>query len=66
MLHEARRVFRSQPMLPKIKGPVIVCGDLHGQFNDLVRVFDSEGFPNVSNYLFLGDYVGTEAVNKLS
>jgi len=57
LLHEARKVFLSQPMLLKINGPVIVCGDLHGQFNDVMRIFESEGFPHVRNYLFLGDYV---------
>ncbi|CAK5081894.1 unnamed protein product [Meloidogyne enterolobii] len=44
-------------MLLKLGTPVNICGDLHGQFNDLMRIMDSEGFPHCRSYLFLGDYV---------
>uniref|UniRef100_A0AC34R5B3 Serine/threonine-protein phosphatase n=2 Tax=Panagrolaimus sp. JU765 TaxID=591449 RepID=A0AC34R5B3_9BILA len=44
-------------MLIEIDGPVLVCGDLHGQYGDLLRIFAQGSFPPRSNYLFLGDYV---------
>ncbi|PHH68282.1 hypothetical protein CDD80_113 [Ophiocordyceps camponoti-rufipedis] len=53
----AREVFLSQPALLELDAPVKIVGDVHGQYTDLIRMFEMCGFPPMSNYLFLGDYV---------
>lgn len=52
-----REIFLSQPTLLELTPPVKIVGDVHGQYSDLIRLFEMCGFPPSSNYLFLGDYV---------
>jgi serine/threonine-protein phosphatase PP1 catalytic subunit len=57
IIRTVKNIFMSQPMLVEVQAPVKVCGDVHGQFYDMLRLFEYGGFPPESNYLFLGDYV---------
>lgn len=53
----ALHIFSEQDMLLDLEAPLNLCGDIHGQFHDLLRIFENGGYPPSSNYLFLGDYV---------
>lgn len=56
-------VLQTEPTVLKLKAPIKIFGDLHGQFGDLMRLFQEYGMPSTAgdityiDYLFLGDYV---------
>jgi len=53
----AKDILSKETNVQPVKCPVTVCGDIHGQFYDLLELFKNGGPPPDTNYLFMGDYV---------
>jgi serine/threonine-protein phosphatase PP1 catalytic subunit len=53
----ASSIFIDEPSLLDLRAPLTICGDIHGQFHDLLRIFANCGSLPQTRYLFLGDYV---------
>ena len=57
IIKTAKRTISMNPPLRYLNGPIVVVGDLHGNFHDLIRILLMNGLPPKTHYLFLGDYV---------
>jgi serine/threonine-protein phosphatase PP1 catalytic subunit len=57
LIDKSLQIIKEQKMLVELEAPLHVCGDIHGQYYDLLRIFEHCGYPGDYNYLFLGDYV---------
>ncbi|KAH8165325.1 hypothetical protein CIB48_g2937 [Xylaria polymorpha] len=57
LCEKAREVLQEESNVQPVKCPVTVCGDIHGQFHDLMELFKIGGPNPDTNYLFMGDYV---------
>jgi serine/threonine-protein phosphatase PP1 catalytic subunit len=60
--------FQLEETLLDLEAPVNICGDIHGQYHDLLRLFERGKSPPECNYLFLGDYVdrGQQSIESIT
>jgi len=57
LCEKANEILSNEANVQSVRCPVTICGDIHGQFNDLLELFRIGGKPPETNYLFMGDYV---------
>jgi serine/threonine-protein phosphatase PP1 catalytic subunit len=57
LCQKTKQIFLQQPVYLELEAPLNICGDIHGQYYDLLRLFECGGYPPTYNYLFLGDYI---------
>ncbi|KAG8734267.1 phosphoprotein phosphatase PP4 catalytic subunit [Ceratobasidium sp. 423] len=51
---KAREILIEEGNVQYVDAPVTICGDIHGQFFDLIELFKMGGFCPETNYLFMG------------
>jgi serine/threonine-protein phosphatase PP1 catalytic subunit len=54
---KAKAIFEKENSLLKVDGTFFIFGDIHGQYDDLLRFLELTGLPPKSRLIFLGDYV---------
>nr|CDP26987.1 Putative Serine/threonine-protein phosphatase PP-X [Podospora anserina S mat+] len=57
LCHKARELLIEEGNVVTVNAPVTICGDIHGQFHDLMELFRVGGDVPDTNYLFMGDFV---------
>ncbi|AQK59767.1 Serine/threonine-protein phosphatase [Zea mays] len=57
LCEQAKAILMEEWNVQPVRCPVTVCGDIHGQFYDLIELFRIGGDSPDTNYLFMGDYV---------
>lgn len=64
----SKEIFDKEPNVLNLHPPLNIVGDIHGQFNDFIQIFDIVDSPPNSRYLFLGDYVdrGTNSLEVIA
>lgn len=70
LLNQVQDLLKKEPVMLELSADIAVVGDIHGNIDDLLRIFERLRYPPAMRYIFLGDYVdrgiyGTEVLMLL-
>lgn len=57
LCEKVKEILVEESNLQPVQAPVTVCGDIHGQFYDLLELFSKGGEVPDTRYIFMGDFV---------
>ena len=52
-----KNLLMEEANVQPVRAPVTICGDIHGQFYDLLELLKTGGDPPSTNYVFMGDFL---------
>ena len=57
LCEKVKEILIEESNVQPVRAPVTVCGDIHGQFYDLMELFRIGGEVPKTTYIFIGDFV---------
>ena len=54
---KVKEILIEESNVQPVNSPVTICGDIHGQFFDMLQLFKIGGEIPDTNYIFMGDFV---------
>ena len=57
LCEKVKELLVEESNVQPVSAPVTICGDIHGQFHDLIELFNKGGEIPQTSYIFMGDFV---------
>ena len=57
LCEKIKEILIEESNVQPVSAPVTICGDIHGQFHDLLELFEKGGQIPDTRYIFMGDFV---------
>lgn len=54
---KVKEILFEENNIQPVRTPVSICGDIHGHYYDLLKIFTLKEFPPFTNFIFIGDFV---------